>query len=70
MQARLQQRIDSTFKYRTCNKIIIEIYASTSYRHFRNYPLHVDPVVTLDSSIMEHGITLVHTADMDSDARK
>lgn len=70
MQAKLQQCIDSTFKYRTCNKIIIEIYASTSYRHFRNYPLYTYPVVTLDSSIMEHGLTLVHTADMDSDVWK
>lgn len=70
MQAKLQQSIDSTFKYRTCNKIIIEIYASYSYWHLRNYSLYTYPVVTLDSSIMEHDITLVHTADMDSDVWK
>lgn len=70
MQAKSQQCIDSTFKYRTCNKIIVEIYASYSYWHFRNYSLYTYPVVTLDGSIMEHDITLVHTADMDSDVCK
>lgn len=32
---------------------------------FKNYSIYTYPVVTLDSSIMGHDITLVHIADID-----